>query len=280
MRYIEIKAPAKINIGLRVLEKRNDGYHNIYTLFYPIKDLYDTITFELSEKFEFNSNLKITDNEEENLIIKAKNLLEKFYNKRVNVKINLIKRIPIGAGLGGGSSDAAATLICLNELFNLGLSYEELIKISLELGSDIPFFLKALPAIGKGRGENLELITIDNPLPVLIVNPKIHISTKEAYESIIPEPDFVDYKQVLNNNLLNYELMKEKIVNDFEKIIFEWHPEIKEIKEDLYKSGAVYASMSGTGSTVFGFFEDYTKAQNAMNRFPREYFCWISNPLD
>lgn len=280
MRYIEIKAPAKINIGLRVLEKRSDGYHNIYTLFYPIKDLYDTITFELSEKFEFSSNLKITDNEDDNLIIKAKNLLEKFYDKRINVKINLIKRIPIGAGLGGGSSDAAATLISLNELFNFGLSYEELVKLSLELGSDIPFFIKALPAIGKGRGENLEFITIDNELPVLIVNPKIHISTKAAYESIIPEPNFIDYKAVLRNNLLNYSMMKEKIINDFEKVIFEWHPEIKEIKEDLYKYGAVYASMSGTGSTVFGFFDDYTKAQEAISHFPQKYFCWISNPQD
>ncbi len=280
MRLIEIKAPAKINIGLRVLEKRKDGYHNIYTLFYPLRDLFDTLSFELSDRFIFNSNLKITNNLEENLIIKSVGLLEKVYGKKINVKIDLIKRIPIGAGLGGGSSDAAATLLSINELLKIGLNYEDLLKISLELGSDVPFFLKSLPAIGKSRGEILEHISIENELPVLIVYPGIHISTKEVYLNITPKNEFVSYQEVLKNNFLNYSLMKNLIVNDFEKVIFEKYPFIKEIKDSLYKHGAIYASMSGTGSTVFGFFENYSLAKKAMKSFPQKYFCWLSNPQD
>ncbi|MEJ5350073.1 MAG: 4-(cytidine 5'-diphospho)-2-C-methyl-D-erythritol kinase [Melioribacteraceae bacterium] len=280
MRFIEIKAPAKINIGLRVLEKRDDGYHNIYTLFYPIKDLYDTITFELSDNFEFNSNLSVAKNDDDNLIIKSKRLLEKIFNKNFNVKINLIKRIPIGGGLGGGSSDAAATLISLNELFKLGLSYEQLISLALELGSDVPFFIKALPAIGKSRGEILEHIEIKNEFPVLIVNPNISISTKEVYQSIKPKYDYYDYKEIIHDNILNYSLMKENIINDFEEAVFQKYPEIKNIKDTLYKEGAIYASMSGTGSTVFGFFDNYERIQKVRDCFPPDYFCWISNPQD
>jgi len=280
MKFIEIKAPAKINIGLRVLEKRNDGYHNIYTLFYPIRDLFDTITFELSDNFEFISNLRVTENDEDNLIIKSKRMLEKIFNKNFNVKINLIKRIPAGSGLGGGSSDAAATLISLNELFKLGLKYEQLLSIALELGSDVPFFIKALPAIGKSRGEVLEHIEIENDLPILIVNPNITIPTKEIYQLIKPKYDYYDYKEIIQNNNFDYSLMKEKIINDFEEIVFQKYPEIKNIKEILYAEGAIYASMSGTGSTVFGFFESLEKINKAKECFPPEYFCWINNPQD
>lgn len=280
MRFIEIKAPAKINIGLRVLEKRNDGYHNIYTLFYPIKDLFDTLTFELSDGFEFRSNLKVTENDEDNLIIKSVRILERIFKKNFNVKINLIKRIPAGAGLGGGSSDAAATLISLNELFKLGLDYEQLLNLGLELGSDVPFFIKALPAIGTSRGEILEHIEIKNEYPILIVNPNISISTKEIYESVKPNNDYYDYNKIIQNHIFNYLLMKEKIINDFEEVVFHKYPEIKNIKEILYQEGAIYASMSGTGSTVFGFFDNYDKIEKAKKCFPPEYFCWISSPQD
>lgn len=280
MRYIEIKAPAKINIGLRVLEKRKDGYHNIYTLFYPIRDLFDTITFELSDNFEFISNLKVTENDEDNLIIKSKRLLEKIFNRNFNVKIKLIKRIPAGSGLGGGSSDAAATLISLNELFKLGLNYEQLLSIAVELGSDVPFFIKALPAIGKSKGEILEHIEIKNELPILIVNPNISIPTSDIYQLIKPKYDYYDYHEIIQNNILNYSLLKEKIINDFEELVFQKHPEIKNIKEILYREGAIYASMSGTGSTVFGFFESLDKIEKAKKCFHPEYFCWINNPQD
>jgi len=280
MRFIEIKAPAKINIGLRVLEKRDDGYHNIYTLFYPIKDLFDTLTFELSDGFEFRCNLKVTENDEDNLIIKSVRLLERIIKKNFNVKINLIKRIPAGAGLGGGSSDAAATLISLNELFKLGLNYEQLLNLGLELGSDVPFFIKALPAIGKSRGEILEHIEIINEYPILIVNPNISISTKKIYESIKPNNDYYDYNKIIQNHIFNFSLMREKIINDFEEVVFQKYPEIKNIKEIFYQEGAIYASMSGTGSTVFGFFDSYDKIQKAKKCFPPEYFCWISNPQD
>lgn len=280
MKYIEIKAPAKINIGLRVLGKRTDGYHNIYTLFYPINDLFDTITFELSNTFSFESNIKITEQLEDNLIVKTKNLLESYTGKKINVKINLIKRIPIGGGLGGGSSDAAATLISLNELYKLQLDEKKLYELALMLGSDVPFFIKAKPAIGSSRGEVLEFVNVFIDLPILIINPKIHISTKDAYENILALPTNFKYNEIINGELFIYSIMKEKVINDFEKIIFEKFPLLKEIKKKLYELGALYASMSGTGSTIFGIFNNIEDAKTAKEYFPQDYFCWLSNPLD
>lgn len=280
MRYIEIKAPSKINIGLNVLEKRKDGYHNIYTLFYPIYDLYDTLTFELSDSFEFSSNSPFIHNDKDNLIIKAKVLLEEFTRKKINAKINLTKRIPIGAGLGGGSSDAAATLISLNELFKLNLINEQLIHLALELGSDVPFFIKAKPAIGKSRGEILEHIPFQINYPILIINPKIHISTKEAYQNIMPCKNEFDYKEIIHSKTINFSLLREKVKNDFEEFVFNKYPQIKKIKEILYSNDALFASMSGSGSTVFGIFENINKAKAAKECFPQEYFCWISIPQD
>lgn len=279
MRYIEIKAPAKINIGINVLEKRNDGYHNINTLFYPIYDLYDTLTFELSNSFEFSTNSNEL-NIDDNLIVNAKLLLEKFTERKLNVKIFLEKKIPIGAGLGGGSSDAAATLISLNELFNLSLQYDQLINLAFELGSDIPFFIKSKPAIGKSRGELLEHIDISIDKPILIINPGIHISSKKAYQNIKPIKREFDYKSILIQNKLDYIHLRKVIKNDFEDYVFSKFPEVGEIKKILYEKGAVFAQMSGSGSSVYGFFNSYEEAENAIKYFPAYYFHWISSYQD
>ncbi|MCX7876320.1 MAG: 4-(cytidine 5'-diphospho)-2-C-methyl-D-erythritol kinase [Melioribacteraceae bacterium] len=276
MLYIEIKAPAKINIGLKVVSKREDGYHNLSTLFYPIYDLYDILIFEIADNFSFLCNDKSIPSDDKNLVIKAKNILEKETNKKFNVRIELIKNIPSEAGLGGGSSDAAATLISLCELFSLNITNEKLMSLALDLGSDVPFFIKSKPAIGKSRGEILEHIDFEINYPILIVNPKIKISTKEAFEKIIPTNEELEIKSFLEkqkNNLYDY---KNFFINDFEFSVFEKFPEIKRIKEIMYENNALFSSMSGTGSTVYGIFNNEEEIKNVISKLPDNYFSFIS----
>ncbi|MBI1939521.1 MAG: 4-(cytidine 5'-diphospho)-2-C-methyl-D-erythritol kinase [Ignavibacteriales bacterium] len=278
MRFIEIKAPAKINIGLFILSKRADGYHNLLTLFYPIHDLFDLLTFERSSAFEFICSEKNIPCDENNLVVKAKSLLEKVSGKSINVKITLDKRIPSQAGLGGGSSDAAAALISLNEMFQLNLKYEQLLELALQLGSDVPFFIKARPAIGRSRGEILQLAALEINEPILIINPGINISTKEAFAKINPHERNFDFTSVIKNGTPDYSLLKEKVTNDFEEHVFELYPEIKRLKEILYTNGALFSLMSGSGSTVYGIFPDVESAERVKELLPKNYFCLISNP--
>lgn len=278
MKYLEIKAPAKINIGLNILNKRSDGFHNLYTLFYPLNDLFDKLTFTLNEDFEFNCNDSRIPNDHNNLVVKSKLLLEDLLKRKLNVRIELFKSIPSQAGLGGGSSDAAATLISLNEMFRLGLDYNQLIELAVILGSDVPFFLKAKPAIGRSRGENLEYVDIEMADFIVIINPGINISTKEAFANIQPSHTYNDIKSYLSNNKLDYRFMKANLRNDFEEFVFSRYPEIKEIKSKLYEMGAGFAMMSGSGSTVYGIFQSEMEARRVIECFPKKYFCWISNP--
>jgi 4-diphosphocytidyl-2-C-methyl-D-erythritol kinase len=278
MRFIEIKALAKINIGLDVLSKRNDGYHNLNTLFYPILDLYDTISFELSDEFEFicDSNTIPTDNS--NLIVRAARLLEEISGKKLKVRIELQKIIPSQAGLGGGSSDAASTLISLNELFQLGIKYEKMIELALQLGSDVPFFIKAKPAIGNSRGEILEHISLCIEEPILVVNPRINVSTKEAFAQIQTNNIRTDYKSLIKEEKLDYSRLRATIKNDFEKPILNLYPQIKNIKDIIYDSGALFSLMSGTGSTIYGIFPDLNSAEFAKSKMDSSYFCFMSTP--
>ncbi len=276
MRYIEIKAPAKINIGLKVISKRRDGYHNLSTLFYPINDLYDVLKFELAENFSFQCDNPNIPNDDNNLVVKAKNILEKETKKRINVKIELLKNIPSEAGLGGGSSDAAATLISLNELYSLNFRYEKLLELALDLGSDVPFFIKAKPAIGKSRGEILEQIDFEINKPILIVNPKIKISTKEAFSFVKSSNQEIEFNNFLTNHKNDFNSYKNIFENDFENYVFEKYPEIKIIKEKMYKNGALFSSMSGTGSTVYGIFPDVQKIKGLLEELPKNYFTFIS----
>lgn len=278
MKYIEIKAPAKINIGLHILNKRNDGYHNLHTLFYPINDLYDLLKLTLTDRFEFLCDSNSIPNDDNNLVVKAKSLLENVSNKKLNVKIELIKNIPSQAGLGGGSSDAAATLISLNEMFNLNLKAEQLHTLALSLGSDVPFFIKSKPAIGKSRGEVLDYINLEIIEYIVLVKPDINISTKDAFNNAKPSLKEINYNEIILNNRIDYDLLRKYATNDFEDYVFSKYPEIEIIKNELYKSGALYASMSGSGSTVFGIFRNKEEAQKSLNKFPKKYFCWLSNP--
>ncbi|MEK6552830.1 MAG: 4-(cytidine 5'-diphospho)-2-C-methyl-D-erythritol kinase [Bacteroidota bacterium] len=278
MKYIEIKAPAKINIGLNILEKRKDDFHNLSTLFYPIVDLYDVLTFELSDKFNFTCNTNIVPNDDSNLVVKAKNLLENISGKKINVKINLEKYIPSQAGLGGGSSDAAATLISLNEMFQLGLDYKRLNELALQLGSDVPFFIKSKPAIGTSRGEILEYVDFKISEPILIINSGINISTKEAFQNISVNNLNFDFLSLFEKEKLNYDLVRSRVKNDFEKFVFRKYPDIENIKLKLYQDGALFALMSGSGSSVYGIFPEISSAESAKQHYHKNYFCFLSNP--
>lgn len=277
MKSITVKSPAKINLGLRILKKRDDGFHDIHTLFYPLYDLYDEMIFRRSDKDFITGNFP-TELNHNNLIKRAKVYLENFVNKKLPCEIVLNKNLPIGAGLGGGSSNAATTLISLNELFNLNLDDKILHKIALDLGSDVPFFLKAKPAIGKSRGEVLELIDLEIPFPILIVNPRINISTKEIFSKVKPINCELDFKNIdvrSKNGLVD---LQKRLTNDFEEIVFTEYSEIKSIYDSLIKHGALFCRMSGTGSTVYAIFEDEYSARKAKNIFPEKYFLFISKP--
>lgn len=276
IRYIEIKAPAKINIGLNITEKRADGFHNLVTLFYPVKDLHDLIKIERSDKYELtcsNDDLKIDDS---NLITKAKSLLENVFGITINVKIHLEKNIPMGAGMGGGSSDAAAVLLALNDMFNLNAGKEKLAELALVLGSDVPYFLKPVPSVGKSRGEILSPVKLDINKCILIINPGIHINTGEAFRNIKPSAPEVEYESIFNGDLIDFKNLGKKITNDFETYVFGKYPQIADIKSSLYKTGAEFALMTGTGSTVFGIFDSKELAEKALSGFPPHYFGFLS----
>lgn len=242
---------AKINIGLDVLSKRNDGYHEISSLFYPLKDYCDILEITEQEYFSFESSgVEIPDGE--NLCEKAYNLLKKDFSF-ANVHIHLHKQIPIGAGLGGGSADAAFILRGLNELFSLGISIKKLEEYALSLGADCPFFIEDSPKYVEGIGEKLNPIDLDlSSYELRLIDPEIHVSTKESYIGITPQNPETHLRELIKTPIENW---KGKIKNNFETSIFEQHPKLKNIKEQLYKDGAIYASMSGSGSVIYGILE-------------------------
>ncbi|MDR0725819.1 MAG: 4-(cytidine 5'-diphospho)-2-C-methyl-D-erythritol kinase [Prevotellaceae bacterium] len=241
---------AKINLGLNVISKRDDGYHNIETVFFPVTGLTDVLEIVESDRFSFTqTGIHIDSPTEDNLCVKAFRILEKDYSLPP-VSIYLHKVIPPGAGLGGGSSDAAFTLTALNKIFGLGISHERLKSYAAMLGSDCAFFIDNIPSKASGRGELLEPVEIDiSGLYIKIVTPDIHVSTKEAYTNITPHIPEISITEIIK---LPVEQWKDKLHNDFEKSIFPLHPTIAEIKEKMYEQGAVYSSMSGSGAAVFG----------------------------
>lgn len=262
MAKIEVLTPAKINFGLYITEKRQDGYHNIETIFYPV-NIFDRITIEDSDEFSFTSNDKSLPSDSVNLAVFAKTQLEEYSGEKLNLRIHLEKNIPVGAGLGGGSSDAAAVLNCLNEFAGLNLSKNEIFDIALRLGSDVPFFLNPRPSFACGRGEVMNPLLLQCDLPIVIVNPGINVSTKWAYSKIKPsKPDF-NLRNIETLDLYHLKLYNDQVKNAFEVPVFEAYPIIKEIKYLHYKVGAVFAMMSGSGSTVFGIYPDRETALSA-----------------
>ncbi|MEE2699820.1 MAG: 4-(cytidine 5'-diphospho)-2-C-methyl-D-erythritol kinase [Bacteroidota bacterium] len=242
---------AKINIGLNVLSKRTDGYHEISSVFYPLKNCCDILEITESSHFSFETTgIEILKGE--NLCEKAFHLLKKDF-AIANVHMHLHKQIPIGAGLGGGSADATFTLRGLNDLFSLGISQTQLTKYALNLGADCPFFIEDNPKYVEGIGEKMTNIHLDlNKFEIRVVNPEFHISTAKAYTGIIPKPPSTPLIELIKTPIKNW---KENIKNDFEESVFKKHPELEKMKAQLYKTGAIYASMSGSGSVLYGIFE-------------------------
>jgi len=242
---------AKINLGLNVLRKREDGYHDISSVFYPVKEYVDILEIIKSERFQFTkSGIEIPDGE--NICEKAWKLLDTDFGIG-NVKIHLHKQIPIGAGLGGGSADASFTLKYLNELFDLNLNNKDLEKYALRLGADCPFFIDNTPKLVEGIGEKMTSIDLDlSNYEIRLVNPDIHISTKQAYSGIVPKTPVLSVEKIIELPIIEW---KGKLKNDFEESIFEKHLQLEGIKDELYKQGSIYSSMSGSGSIVFGIFE-------------------------
>jgi 4-diphosphocytidyl-2-C-methyl-D-erythritol kinase len=276
MDKLTLNSPAKINIGLNIVSKRNDGFHNLETFFYPIYDLHDKLIFEFSNNYIFDSNNTDLVKDPDNLISKAHTLLEEFTKKKIPVKITLIKNIPIGAGLGGGSSNAASTLVGINEMFKLGINENDLLELALQLGSDVPFFIKAKPAIGKSRGEILTQCNTYFEEIIVIVNPGIHVSTKEAFKYIKPKSPEFDYNYFLDREKIDYEYIRNNVSNDFEENIFSSYPEIENIKNIFFENGALFSMMSGTGSTVYGIMKNEEDAEKVLNELPDNYFKFIS----
>jgi 4-diphosphocytidyl-2-C-methyl-D-erythritol kinase len=269
-----VKTPAKINIGLNVINKRQDGFHNIETIFYPV-NLYDNLTIELSGNFSFDSNISQLANDDGNTVLKAVSILENESGRNLNVKIFLEKNIPIGAGMGGGSSDGAAALKVLNKLFELNLNDNKLKEFALLIGSDAPYFINPIPSIAQSRGEQLTETKFSIPYPILIVNPGIHISTKWAYENITLNTQHINISGILDLDKIDSGKLKNIFTNDFEKVVFPEFPEVENIKNQLYDLGAMFALMTGSGSTVYGIFPDLLSAENAKKAFPDNYFTFV-----
>lgn len=257
----------KINLGLNVVAKRPDGYHDLETVFYPIP-FTDALEVIRSDEFEFDtSGLPIGGNVSNNLCIKAYQLLKANFPQLPTVKIYLQKVIPMGAGLGGGSSDGAFMLLLLNEKLHLGLSQQQLINYALQLGSDCPFFIINKPSFATGRGENLSSISLNlSDYKILLVNPGIHVSTKDAFAGLTPQKPENNLQQIIHTPITSW---KDELVNDFEQTIFPKYPDLHSIKLKLYEHGAVYASMTGTGSTVYGIFK---RTDQPSLSFPPNYF--------
>lgn len=245
---------AKINLGLHITSKRKDGFHEIETCMYPIP-LFDALEIIIDpKKFSWNSSgLPIPGDSKDNLIVKAYQLLKKDFPNLPQINVHLHKNIPMGAGLGGGSADAAFALNLMNNLFDLILDDFFLEEYAAALGSDCPFFIENTPKIATGRGEILEEISIDlKGTYLVLINPGIHIGTKEAYAGVTPTLPETPLIEILKDR----SKWKDQLKNDFESSVFDSHKEIKAIKERLYESGSFYASMSGSGSSVFGLFEN------------------------
>lgn len=251
---------AKINLGLNIVEKRPDGYHNLETVFYPvpIEDALEVnVLNEGDAKFRLNqAGLQIEGEADNNLVVKAYKLLDEKFNLPP-VDIHLFKHIPSGAGLGGGSSDAAYMLKLLNEKFSLQLTQEALEEYAASLGADCAFFIRNTPTYAEGIGNIFSPISLSlEGYKIIVVKPDIFVSTREAFAQIKPHRPEVPLKEIVKQPI---EEWKELMLNDFEESVFPQFPAIREIKEELYGEGAVYAAMSGSGSSVFGLFEPETE---------------------
>ncbi|MEO8569885.1 MAG: 4-(cytidine 5'-diphospho)-2-C-methyl-D-erythritol kinase [Ginsengibacter sp.] len=244
----------KINLGLNILEKKEDGFHDLETFFFPI-NIHDVLELLPSKE---NTTLLTTsgilfEEPETNICLKAYLLVKKDYPDLPAINIHLHKAIPLGAGLGGGSADGVAALQLINKKFGLNISSARLFAYASKLGSDCPFFLLNKPCFASGRGETLEPMKLSlSGYKIIVVNPGIHLSTTEAFKDIIPSMPKKRIKEIIRQPI---DTWKKELVNDFENSVFKKYPDVLQIKKELYEKGAVYAAMSGSGSTVYGIFK-------------------------
>ncbi len=251
---------AKINIGLNVVEKRKDGYHNLETVFYPIP-LMDALEILIDESLQEPYVLKVsgeilTGRPEDNLVVKTFQLMKELFPSKINlpVSIHLHKHIPTGAGLGGGSSDAAFMVKALNQKFKLGLTNKEMMTIVAKIGADCPFFIENKPVFAQGVGDLFSNIQCNlKGKSLVLIKPDVFVSTKDAYNLVKPQKPSVSLPNLLT---LPIEKWKDCVANDFEPSVFRKYPEVAAIKDRLYDLGAEYASMSGSGSAVYGIFNE------------------------
>jgi len=264
---------AKINLGLHITEKRADGYHNIESVFVPIPitDALE-ITENKTNKTVFKSTgIEIPSDGKPNLVERAWMILNEEYNIPT-VDLDLLKKIPIGAGLGGGSADAAACMIGLNQMFNLNIPEAKLLKMSSKLGADCAFFVKNKPVYAEGIGDDFSDFEIDlSGYHFVVIYPDFHVSTPEAYKHVVPQTPSKDIREILKQPIDSW---KGNLKNDFENSVFLQYPKIKEVKEALYEAGAIYASMSGSGSTLFGIFKGKPQVQILSEYKQRWEFCF------
>lgn len=258
-------ARAKLNLGLHVLRRREDGYHDLETVFLPI-DWADSLTVEAAGTLVFSCDDPVLAGND-NLAMRAARMLRDHFEVDTGARIHLAKRIPYGAGLGGGSSDAATVLRLLSELWGLNDTDDALREIAHALGSDVPFFLQDAPAYATGRGTELHPLSKDSeeyifPFDLVVSVPETRISTPEAYTFVVPnETNRPNLMNLVSSN--DPDRWRRELINDFEEATFEAFPEIAALKQSLYDAGAVYASMSGSGSAVFGVFDDSAMATAA-----------------
>ena len=268
---------AKINLGLNVVEKRPDGYHNLETVFYPVP-LTDALEVQvMAEGFpsEYDCDLKVSNitidsDEQRNLVVRAYQLLKKDYPDLPRIHTHLWKGIPTQAGMGGGSSDCAYMMLLLNQQFQLGLSNEQLIQYAAQLGADCAFFILSRPCYAEGIGEKLQPIDLSlNGYHIAVVRPDIPVPTKEAFSRIHPHYPAQNCRETVMQPV---ETWRETLINDFEESVFAQHPEIGDIKQRLYDMGATYAAMSGSGSALFGLFKE--RPDSLSQAFPHMFtFC-------
>jgi len=260
---------AKINLGLSVTQKRTDGFHDIETIMYPIP-LKDALELVLAPDgiFEFSvSGLEIPGNKQSNLCFRAWELLQHKF-KLPAIKMHLRKVIPLGAGLGGGSTDGAFMIKLIDHVFQLNLPAEKMDNYARQLGSDCPFFINNNPAFASGRGDKLRPVEFDlSGYFLVLVKPNVHVITAEAYAGIKPELPEISIANIIQQPVDEW---KDKLKNDFEKNLFQTHPELLKIKDHLYDAGAVYASLTGSGSAIYGLFKQEVDLKHQF----KDYFYW------
>ncbi len=267
---IKIKAYAKVNLALEVLGKRDDSYHDIKTLLHNV-DLYDMLTFEGAPSLEFKSNLSLKPSD--NLVLKAANLLKSHADNKEGATINLDKNIPVRAGLGGGSADAAATLVALNEFWGLTVSKEKMMELGAQLGTDVNFFLSGGFGLAEGRGEQITSLDQYLGLDIVISKPNFGVSAKEAYEEWDrKDKSSQDSRETSFEEIIDGNIEKNTLFNDLEAPVLEKYPELKKVISDGYAAGAKKVMLCGSGSAVFAVVD--------RDRIKAVFEAWKQNNLD